>query len=146
MQELNQRLAELGTEFQNNIANARQVIKVRPEELAGLPADFIAARAPGEDGLIEISTDSTDYQPVMTYAESDELRRRLSEVYNRRAYPQNDEVLKQIFTLRQELATILGRPNYAALVLEDKMVNTPEKVQALLTEMAEAARPAAQAD
>ena len=146
VQELNQRLAELGTEFQNNIANARQVIKVRPEELAGLPADFIAARAPGEDGLIEISTDSTDYQPVMTYAESDELRRRLSEVYNRRAYPQNDEVLKQIFTLRQELATILGRPNYAALVLEDKMVNTPEKVQALLTEMAEAARPAAQAD
>ena len=146
VQELNEKLAALGTEFQNNIANGRQVIKVKPEELAGLPADFIAARKPGEDGLIEISTDTPDYQPVMTYAESDELRRRLSEVYNRRAFPQNDEVLKQIFTLRQELATILGRPNYAALVLEDKMVDSPEKVQALLTEMAEAARPAAMAD
>ncbi|MXO58841.1 peptidase M3 [Altererythrobacter salegens] len=146
VQELNEKLAELGTTFQNNIANGRGVIKVRPEELAGLPADFIAARKPGADGLIEISTDTPDYQPVMTYAESDDLRRRLSEVYNRRAYPANDEVLTQIFTLRQELATILGRPNYAALVLEDKMVNTPEKVQTLLTDMAAAARPAAMAD
>jgi len=146
VQELNEKLAALGTEFQNNIANGRQVIKVKPEELAGLPADFIAARKPGEDGLIEISTDTPDYQPVMTYADSDDLRRRLSEVYNRRAYPQNDEVLKQIFTLRQELATILGRPNYAALVLEDKMVDSPAKVQQLLTDMAEAARPAAMAD
>lgn len=146
VQQLNEQLARLGTEFQNNIANARQVIKVRPEELAGLPEDFITGRKPGEDGLIEISTDSPDYQPVMTYAESDDLRRRLSEVYNRRAFPQNDELLKQIFTLRQELASILGRPNYATLVLEDKMVDSPEKVQALLTDMAEAARPAAMSD
>src|SRR5687768_3852578 len=43
VQELNEQLAELGTEFENNIANGRKVIKVRPEELAGLPADFIAA-------------------------------------------------------------------------------------------------------
>jgi thimet oligopeptidase len=146
VQELNETLAALGTEFQNNIANGRQVIKVRPDELAGLPADFLAAHRPGEDGLIEISTDSPDYQPVMTYAESDDLRRRLSEVYNRRAHPENDAVLRQIFTLRQELAAILGRPNYASLVLEDKMVDSPEKVQALLTEMAEAARPAAMRD
>jgi thimet oligopeptidase len=146
VQQLNEQLAQLGTEFETNIANGRQVIKVRPDELAGLPADFIAAHAPGDDGLVEISTDTPDYQPVMTYAESDALRRRLSEVYNRRAYPENDAVLRQIFTLRQELATILGRPNYAALVLEDKMVDSPAKVQQLLTEMAAAARPAAMQD
>jgi thimet oligopeptidase len=87
VQELNEKLAALGTEFQNNIANGREVIRVKPEELAGLPDDFIAAHAPGADGLVEISTDTPDYQPVMTYAESEALRRRLSEVYNRRAYP-----------------------------------------------------------
>lgn len=146
VQALNEKLAELGTEFDNNIANGREVIRVRPEELTGLPADFIASHAPGEDGLVEISTDSPDYQPVMTYAESDALRRRLSEVYNRRAYPENDAILRQIFTLRQELATILGRPNYASLVLEDKMVDSPAKVEALLSQMAEAARPAAMRD
>ena len=114
VQDLNEQLAKLGTEFENNIANARQVIRVDPAELAGLPADFIAAHTPGADGKVEISTDSPDYQPVMTYAESDALRRQLSEVYNRRAYPANDDVLRQIFTLRQELATILGRPSSSA--------------------------------
>ena len=146
VQALNEELAKLGTEFDDNIANGRAVIKVDPAELAGLPADFIAAHQPGADGKVEISTDTPDYQPVMTYAESDALRRQLSEVYNRRAYPANDAVLKQIFTLRQELATILGRPNYAALILEDKMVDTPAKVQALLTDMAAAAKPAAMRD
>ncbi|HYD24333.1 MAG TPA: M3 family metallopeptidase [Croceibacterium sp.] len=146
VQQLNEELARLGTEFDTNIANGRQVIKVQPAELAGLPADFIAAHQPGEDGLVEISTDSPDYQPVMTYAESDALRRRLSEVYNRRAFPGNDAVLRQMFTLRQELATILGRPNYATLVLEDKMVDSPARVQALIEDMAAAARPAAERD
>ncbi|MBN9505972.1 MAG: Zn-dependent oligopeptidase [Altererythrobacter sp.] len=146
VQELNEQLAKLGTEFEDNIANGRQVIKVDPAELAGLPEDFIAAHKPGPDGLIEISTDMPDYQPVMTYAESDALRRRLSEVYNRRAYPENDAVLRQMLTLRQELAELLGRPNYATLILEDKMVDTPARVQQLLTDMAAAARPAALRD
>src|SRR5690606_15283092 len=146
VQALNEQLAKLGTEFEDNIANGRQVIEVEPAELAGLPQDFIAAHKPGANGLVEISTDTPDYQPVMTYAESDALRRRLSEVYNRRAYPGNDAVLRQIFTLRQELAELLGRPNYATLILEDKMVDSPARVQQLLTDMAAAARPAAMRD
>ncbi|PEQ11288.1 hypothetical protein B2G71_18290 [Novosphingobium sp. PC22D] len=146
VQQINERISEVGTQFETNIANGREVLKVKPEELAGLPKDFIAAHQPGEDGLVEISTDYTDYKPVMSYAESDDLRRRFSEVYNRRAYPENDPLLKELFSLRQELAEMLGRENYAALVLEDKMLNTPAKVQALISEMAEAARPAAQRD
>ena len=146
VQALNEELARLGTEFDTNIANGRQVIKVDPAELAGLPADFIAAHQPGADGKVEISTDTPDYQPVMTYAESDALRRQLSEVYNRRAYPANDDVLRQIFTLRQELATLLGRPNYATLVLEDKMVDSPARVEQLIADMAAAGRAAAMRD
>jgi thimet oligopeptidase len=146
VQAINEQLAKLGTEFEDNIANGRRVIKVKPEELAGLPADFIAEHKAGADGMIEISTDTPDYQPVMTYANSDPLRRRLAEVYNQRAYPQNDALLRQMFTLRQELATLLGRPNYATLILEDKMVSSPAQVQKLLDDMAAAARPAAERD
>ncbi len=146
VQELREEMAQIGTDFADNIANGRAVVKAAPEELAGLPEDFIAAHPVGADGMVEISTDTPDYQPVMTYADSDALRRRLSEVYNRRAYPENDELLRRLFTLRQELAEILGRPNYAALILEDKMVNTPAKVEQLLSDMAEAARPAAERD
>ena len=146
VQALNEEMAGISTQFADNIANAREVVTAPPEELAGLPEDYIAAHPTGEDGLVAISTDTPDYRPVMTYAESDDLRRRLTEAYMRRAYPANDELLTRLFTLRQELAEILGRPNYATLVLEDKMVDSPAKVQALLEEMAAAARPAARRD
>ncbi|MEO6152135.1 MAG: M3 family metallopeptidase, partial [Croceibacterium sp.] len=146
VQQLNEELAKLGTQFDDNVANGRKVVRAQLDELAGVPADFIAAHKPGPDGLIEISTDTPDYTPVMNYAESDALRRRLSEAYNQRAYPQNDAVLRQIFTKRQQLATLLGRPNYASLVLENKMVDSPAKVQQLLDDMSAAARPAADRD
>src|SRR5690606_12705026 len=145
-QALNEELAQIGTEFANNIANSRRVVKARPEQLEGLPEDFLASHPAGEDGLIDISTDTPDYQPVMSYAESDALRRELSVAYNQRAWPENDALLKRLFTLRQELAELLGRPNYATLVLEDKMVNSPAKVESLIDEMAAAARPAAERD
>ena len=48
--------------------------------------------------------------------------------------------------LRQQLASQLGRPDFAALVLEDKMLDTPAKVESLLGEMKGAARPAADRD
>ena len=110
VQAINEELSQLSTTFARNIAEDVRELQVRPEELEGLPADFIAARVPGEDGLITLTSASTDYQPVMRYAASDDLRRRFSELYNARAYPQNDAVLRQIFTLRQELAGLLGRP------------------------------------
>ena len=82
----------------------------------------------------------------MTYADSDKLRHDLSVAYNQRAWPKNDKELQELFHLRQQLAEKLGFRNYAELALQDKMVNTPEKVQALLDDMAAAARPAAERD
>ena len=146
VQQLNEEIAKLGTDFDTNIANGRKVIKATPAELQGLPADYLAAHKPGADGMIEISTDTPDEEPVMTYADSDAVRRRLSEAYNQRAYPLNDGVLKQLFAKRQELAQLVGRPNYAALILEDKMLDTPAKVEKLLTDMNAAAKPAADRD
>jgi len=52
VQELNEAISEVGTQFETNIANGREVIKVRPEELAGLPEDYLEAHKPGADGLV----------------------------------------------------------------------------------------------
>lgn len=146
VQAINEELSQISTAFARNIAEDVRELKVAPEELAGVPQDFVDAKEVGEDGLITLTTATTDYQPVMRYAESDDLRRRFSELYARRAYPQNDELLRRMFTLRQELADLLGRPNYAALVLEDKMLDTPEQVETLIADMAEIARPVAERD
>ncbi|WP_338244884.1 M3 family metallopeptidase [Aurantiacibacter hainanensis] len=146
VQEIRDRLSQLSSDFARNIAEDVRTIQVTPEELEGVPQDFIDAREVGEDGTITLTTAYTDYQPVMTYAESDDLRRRFSEVYSQRAWPENDEVLREIFTLRRELANILGRESYAALSFENRMLNTPDKVETLIADTAAAARPVAEYD
>ncbi len=145
-QAIREELSGTSTDFARNIASDLRTLDVRPEELAGLPQDFIAAHPAGDNGLIALTTATPDYEPVMRYATSDDLRHRFSQLYATRAWPANDAVLTRLFTLRQELATLLGRPDYATLVLEDKMLNTPEQVEALLADMEAIARPAAERD
>ena len=62
--------------------------------------------------------------------------------YITRAYPENDAYLRNLSNKRDELAHLVGRPNYATLNFEDRMLNTPDKVQSLLDDMASAAKPA----
>jgi len=145
-QALADHLAELGTRFDKAIADGRKTVQAEPAELEGLPADFIAAHKPGPDGKITISTDYTDSIPVMTYANSAALRERLSRASLTRAYPENDATLRDMIDTRDQLAHLLGRQDHAHLVLENKMLDTPAKVEALLEEMAQVARPAAQRD
>ena len=146
VQALNDRISQLSTDFESNIANGRKTVTADPSELAGLPADFIAAHKPGADGKVTVSTDYPDVFPVMSYAQSDSLRRRLYEADGTRAYPANDKVLGPLLDARLELARKLGRKDYATLVLEDKMLNTPAKVEDLLAQMDRAARPASRLD
>ncbi|MBW8785094.1 MAG: hypothetical protein JF593_10745 [Novosphingobium sp.] len=146
IQALQEKIARASADFESNIAKGRKTVMADPAELAGLPPDFLRAHPPAPDGKITISTDYTDYIPVMAYAASSPLRRRLYLAFQTRAYPENDARLREILDWRQQLAMKLGRPNYAALALEDKMLDTPDKVERLIHDMAEAARPAAERD
>lgn len=132
--------------FDANIANGRETFAVAPAELAGLPADFIAAHKPGPGGLVTLSTDYPDQAPVMSYAAVPSLRVSMAMASGTRAWPANDIVLRRLFTARDALAHELGRADFATLALEDKMVNTPAKAHALLDQIAVAAEPAARRD
>jgi thimet oligopeptidase len=95
---LQDELTKLGSEFDQNIANSRASVNALPSELAGMPQDWIDSHKPGPDGLVEITTDTPDFQPVMSYAQNDALREKLARVYYSRAYPANSALLGQIFT------------------------------------------------
>jgi len=145
-QALTDEVSALNTEFEANIPKGQRTITTTAAELDGLPQDFIDAHKPGADGKITLQTNSTDYVPVMTYAKSRELRQRFHLQYAQRAYPANDTVLRNLINKRDELAKLVGRPNYATLNFEDRMLNTPDKVQSLIEQMGAAARPAADRD
>ena len=144
--ELKSRINALNVEFDKNIANGRKTVEATPDELAGLPADFIAAHRPGANGKIVISTDYPDIGPVMSYAASEPLRKRLRLADFSRAYPANDGVLREMFTKRDELAKLLGRADFATLDFEDKMIGTPAKARDFLAQIDAAAQPAAMRD
>ena len=138
--------SKLSTEFEANIPKGQRTITVTAAELDGLPQDFIDAHKPGSDGKITLRTDATDYVPVLTYAKSGDVRQRFYREYQLRAYPANEAVLRDMINKRDELARLVGRPNYATLNFEDRMLNTPDKVQSLMDQMASASRPAADRD
>jgi thimet oligopeptidase len=133
---LQDRISENGIAFERNIADGRKEVAATPAELAGLPADYIAAHRPGPDGRVRISTDYPDLGPVMSYAADEGLRRRLFEANLQRAWPANDALLRKIFADRAELAALLGRPNYATLITEDKMIGSPANAGKFLDEIA----------
>lgn len=145
-QVLSDEISKLGTTFEANIPKGQRTISATTAELDGLPQDFIAAHKPGPDGKITLRTDYTDYIPVMTYAKSSALRERFYQQYSQRAYPLNEPVLRDLINKRDEFAKLVGRPNYATLNFEDRMLNTPAKVQSLMDEMTRAAKPASERD
>jgi thimet oligopeptidase len=145
--ELSNAIDATSNEFTENIARSRRFVELDgPDRLAGLPDDYRRSHGPGPEGRIRISTDYPDFRPAMTYADDAELRRRLLLEFTRRAYPENEAVLARLLALRQEFATLLGYPSYAAYALEDKMIETPERAAAFLERVSALVHAPAQAD
>ena len=153
-------LAELSTRFEEHLLDETNdwAYYVEDEgELAGVPADVreaarAAAEADGRAGW-KLTLRMPCYLPVMQYAESRELRRRLHEAYSTRAsdlspHPERDNapVIARILALRREAARLLGYPNYAHVSLVPKMASGPDEVVAFLRDLARRARPFAERD
>ncbi|MBS0373993.1 MAG: Zn-dependent oligopeptidase [Proteobacteria bacterium] len=141
---LNDRLTELVSHWDRNIADDARHISADPAELEGLPADFIAGHAPGADGKVTITTAYPDVTPVMTFARSKALRTRLLLEFTNRGYPVNRQVLADMLASREQLANLLGFANWADLFAADKMARNGNAVAAFIEQIAAAARPGAQ--
>jgi len=142
--DLQDKITDLSLTFERNVADGTLHITATRAELDGLPADYIARHKPNADGTYTLSTDQPDMSPVMTFATSAALRLRMYQAYDGRAYPANDKVLHDLLSARQDLATILGYANFAALATADQMIGNPANVQKLLDEVDAVSRPAAQ--
>jgi thimet oligopeptidase len=92
------------------------------------------------DGPVVLTTDPPDMSPVMSYAASPALRRRMYLAYNDRGYPANKRVLQDLLALRQEMAELLGFRSWADLATVDQMMGSAANMRSFLTDVEAAAR------
>jgi thimet oligopeptidase len=147
IRELQDKATLLSLTFARSVQEgANRVVVKDPAELEGLPADFLAGHPAAEGGSITLTTDYPDFMPVMTFAKSDELRKRMFLAYNTRAYPANKQVLLDLLKTRQEIATILGFGSWADLATADQMMESAAKMKAFLADLDAASKPGAKRD
>ena len=144
LKKLNDQVTDEVSMFDRNISDDQKIVEAVPGELDGLPQDYIDRHKPEADGKIRITTDYPDALPVLTFAKSDSLRRRVLTAFNTRAYPKNKEVLTNLLKTRYEIATLLGYPSWADYSAADKMIAKGNNVAEFIQQINGAARPLAQ--
>src|SRR6202142_494615 len=143
---LQDELVKIGQQFDQNIAGDVRKLQVNASDLDGLPEDFKHSHPADASGQVTLSTDNTDYFPFMDYAKSEPARKAFFMLYRQRAYPKNIDTLGQLLQKRHELANVLGYPDWAAYVTEDKMVGTEQKASDFIEKISVAGQPGAKRD
>ena len=121
------KISEIGLQFDKNIAEEDDFLIVSEEEIDGLPEDYKNARRT-EDGQYRIDLSYPSYFPFMQYSASDKARKALYMKYTNRAAATNLEVLKNLIIERDKMAQLLGYKTYAAYRVEDRMAKSPKRV------------------
>ncbi len=152
IRELADKSTELGMRFARTVQDDVRKIEVPdPNELRGLPPDFLERFGMREQSgqliaekPVVLTTDPPVLAPVMTYAASPALRRRMYLAYNDRGYPVNAPVLLDLLKTREEMAETLGFRSWADLATVDQMMGSAANMRKFLSEVEHAARETAQ--
>jgi peptidyl-dipeptidase Dcp len=146
LRELNQRLAELNTTFDQNLQLATEAAAVVVEdaaELDGLSAAEVAAAAGaaaerGRAGSFLLTLVLPSGQPALAKLRNRELRRRVFEASLSRASSgehDNRPVAARMAQVRAERARLLGFATHADLIAADQTAKTTEAIDAMLGSM-----------
>lgn len=143
--EISDRMVEVGQEFARNIRNDVRSIEVPPSALEGMPADWIEAHPP-VDGLVKVTTEYPDAIPFFTFARSAAARRALRTEFLNRAWPANDSVLQELFSLRREYSALVGYANWPDYDAEVKMIGRGGAIPEFIDSVVAKARASAERD
>lgn len=140
LQVLNEKLINLGSQFDKNIAGSRDSLTFSEEDLKGVPKNTIA---PWKrlNGNYVIVINNPNYNEVMNNADLDATRHTMFLHYNNRAYPANINVLDSLLFYRNKYAQKLGFSSYAEYSVVDKMAKSPAAVWKFENNLAEKLSP-----
>jgi peptidyl-dipeptidase Dcp len=148
---IGERLAQIQAQFVQNVMGAEKDYTLAlngANDLAGLPSFVIdsAAQAAKERGLPGhvITLSRSLVAPFLTYSSRRDLRQTAFTAWSQRGenHPtyNNHPLIKEILTLRLEMAQLLGYKTFADYALEDRMAGTPAAARALMVKAWEPAK------
>jgi peptidyl-dipeptidase Dcp len=157
MAEINERLAHLGTAFGHHLLGDEQdwFMELGEADRDGLSDSFIAAAKAAADergmqGKAIMTLSRSFVEPFLKTSGRRDLREKVFKAFVARGdngnANDNNEIIVEILSLREESAKLLGFPTFAAYRLEDSMAKTPEAVRGLLERVWKPARARALAD
>ena len=138
-------LTEATTKFAQNVldaTNSYELIIDDEKRLAGLPesarmAARESAKSKGKEGW-RFTLQAPSYIAAMTYLDDRSLRRQLWEASNARGVSgkfDNRGLLLDILRLRREKANLLSYPDFANLVLEERMAHNGARAAEFLEDL-----------
>ena len=104
--DIEKEMNEIAIEFDQNIMADETVVVVTPEELKGMPQDWIAARKQ-INGLYVLGMDYPTILPILDHSPIAETRQKIWLARKRRA-KRNVSILENLLALRAQQAQILG--------------------------------------
>ena len=143
---LNLRLSELYLKFNKNLLNATNAFSIVVDdkaELSGLPESVVAvaadeAKARGLEGKWVFTLHAPCRLPVLQYADSRDLRRKMYEGYTSLAFSgeyNNQPVINDILRTRIAKANLLGYRTYGDYMTERVMAKTVKAAEDLLLQI-----------
>lgn len=145
LKEINKELSSLSLQFESNILKETNNFKLvidNEADLAGLPqsvrdAAATEANEKGYSGQWVFTIQKPSLLPFLTYSENRSLREKIFKAYTTKCDHNdsldNKEIVVKIVNFRLEKANLLGYKTYAHYVLEETMAKTPERANALVT-------------
>lgn len=135
--EIKKRLSQLCIIFSKNLNEEVGGIWFDPKELDGVPEDVMSLFVKGEGenaGKVKMTFKYPDVFPTLKFAKNPATRK---QVYlgNENKLPQNIPIFREVILLRDEAARLLGYPNHASFIIEDKMAKTPKTVDDFLGDL-----------
>ncbi len=132
--DVNSRLSTLTTSFGQNVQKDEEkytTVITDKKDLAGLPDWLIASMADqGADGEWVVTNTRSSMDPFLTYSANRKLREEVWNKYYNRGdngdANDNNKIISEILTLRQERAKLLGYESHAHWALETRMAKNPQ--------------------
>ncbi len=134
------RLEALRQEFERNVRDNKTRLAFTPDELRGMPQDYLDKAKRDEKGNYLLGFDYPDYIPFMANADDAAARERYYVAFQNRGGERNLAILNEIAGLRLELARLYGLSSYAQYVIRRHMAETPQHVLSFLDGVKDAVR------